>query len=143
VRAEQRDGATPSMPPPLLSNVARLVVTFNPACSAARGARELLSRLRSSRAAAATPDAVVEARLDGALGAPSIEVTTSGGKSRATIEAAGQSADALAARVAAAAAGGGSVAGSPVDVLKGSKLIAGWGAGGRHDAGAPTKTPVG
>lgn len=131
------------MPPSPLTNVARLVVTFNPACPASRGARELLSQLQSSRAAAAAPDAVVEARLDGPMGAPRIDVTAAGGKAQATIEAAGQNAEALAVRVVAAASGGSSVAGSPVDVLKGKKLAAGWGAGGRHDAGAPTKTPVG
>ena len=93
--------------PPLLSNVARLVVSFAPSCSAARGARELLARATCARAAAAFPDAAVEARRDeGAAGAPTITVETAD-KRTATIEAAGVTAEVLAARVAAAASGGG------------------------------------
>lgn len=123
-----------------LTNVARLVVAFNPTCPAARGARELLARASCARAAAAFPDATVEGRRDAPSGAPSIAVET-GDKRKVTIDAAGLSAEALAARVSAVAAGGDAAAAGPAAALKGIKLASEWGAGG-YDAGSATKVAV-
>lgn len=123
-----------------LTNVARLVVAFSPVCPASRGARELLARASCARAAAAFPDAAVEARRDGAAGAPSVTVETSD-KRTVVIEAGGMTAEALAARVAAAAVGR-DAAGGAAAALKGAKLASEWGGGG-FDAGSAAKVPVG